>query len=193
VSTARWRVRSKISPGDSQTGAVCIGSRPIGRTSLGSPVAVVIGACNFDEGVPSGLDSKDLHGWRLMAVASSDDPLLSDDGVSLRGPPSLNVGQLPDRRLLVAPKGHRSRDLLDLFAKLAPPWESSAKARIRKSWRALPLIPTGLRLIECWEGPSKTDGRSTRAAPDERCPAPKRSARGPRQGSRRRVDDGSRW
>jgi len=86
-------------------------------------VDMVIAVCNFDERVPTGLEAKDLYGWRLMAVVGPDDPLSSQRPKSLRRSRTLDVRELRGRRLLVAPKGHRSRDLLDLFANADPPWE----------------------------------------------------------------------
>ncbi|MGH7866149.1 MAG: hypothetical protein ACREP9_00630, partial [Candidatus Dormibacteraceae bacterium] len=84
-------------------------------------VDMVIATSNFDEAVPNGLVAKDLYGWRLMAVSSTENSIAHSS--SRRVCQILSVNELRGRRLLVAPKGHRSRDLLDLFANLDPPWE----------------------------------------------------------------------
>jgi hypothetical protein len=87
---------------------------------------VVIAASNFEESVPHGLAAQDLYGWRLIAIANQDDRLSRYS--RRQSTPFVKVDQLKGRRLLVAPKGHRSRDLLDLFANLDPPWEIAGES-----------------------------------------------------------------
>jgi DNA-binding transcriptional LysR family regulator len=104
---------------------------------------IAIAACNFNEDVPDGLSSEDLYGWRLMVVDQSE--------TMARSSPKkwTKVQELRGKKLLVAPKGHRSRDLLDLFADQTPPWEVVGEgedpevlADIARYSNKLAIIPT---------------------------------------------------
>lgn len=89
-------------------------------------VDMVIAACGFGEEVPAGLSSLDLYGWRLIAATNDSTAMRAKQTSS--GEHLLDVAQLAGRNLLVAPKGHQSRDLLDLFANQDPPWQIAGES-----------------------------------------------------------------
>lgn len=89
---------------------------------------MVIAACDFGEATPSGMNAADLYGWRLIAAARDGDPTQRSAVAVSRRERLLDVKDLAGRKLLVAPKGHRSRDMLDLFGEQDPPWEIVAES-----------------------------------------------------------------
>lgn len=84
---------------------------------------MAIAASGLGEEIPTGVAFADLYGWRLIAATSTQDPLLDAAQRGSVNEMLLEVSELAGRKLLVAPKGHRSRDMLDLYAEQDPPWE----------------------------------------------------------------------
>jgi hypothetical protein len=71
--------------------------------------------------------AEDLYGWRLVAaVQSEDDPLVQRSIASEAR--FVDVHELAGRELATAPLRHRSRDLVDLFADVDPPFRTTAES-----------------------------------------------------------------
>jgi DNA-binding transcriptional LysR family regulator len=81
---------------------------------------IAIAPSTTEDSVPDDVIVRDLYQWNLVCVASPDNSIMHNNNRSRPG--RINVAELEGRQILVSPKGHRSRDLLDLFANLNKPW-----------------------------------------------------------------------